>query len=391
MTSVLPFLHGEIINDINASIVRARAQLRARAVARVDRLTARVEVRVPLLEAGLRRLEPTLSLRTIRARVLAVRAETHDVNTYVLRPNARFMGHAPGAFVNVGVRVAGVKHQRSYSISSAPSADGTFSITVKRVPGGVVSNFLADELKPGDVLSLSAPAGQFVLPQVVPGALLMISGGSGITPLMSMLRKLAAERSAAAITFLHFARSPRDIIFHDELLRSAEALPNLKLALCVEEADARWAGPCGRFSQELLAQVAPAYRELDVFLCGPSPFMRAVVQTLEQTGADLSRLRYERFNVDFDASQFLQEAQLVRFLRSGGEGISSRPTTILEAAERRGIRVETGCRAGNCGTCRCKKRSGVVTDLTTGRSSGAGEEFIFPCVSVPRGVVEVEL
>jgi len=119
--------------------------------------------------------------------------------------------------------------------------------------------------------------------------------------------------------------------------------------------------------------------------------MRAVVQTLEQTGADLSRLRYERFNVDFDASQFLQHAQLVRFLRSGGEGISSRPTTILEAAERRGIRVETGCRAGNCGTCRCRKLRGVVTDVTTGRSSGEGEEFIFPCVSVPRGVVEVEL
>jgi ferredoxin-NADP reductase len=391
MALISPISLGRAPRDLHGFLGAGSAWLRTEALARVDRLSARVEADVPWLEAGLRRLEPTLSLRAVRARVLAVRAETHDVKTFVLRPNARFTDYVPGAFVNVSLRIGGVKHQRSYSISSAPSADGTLSITVKRVSGGIVSNFLADHVHPGDVLTLSAPAGQFRLPEQLPPALLMISAGSGITPVMSMLRQLLAQRSTLAVTFLHFARSPRDLIFHEELLHSAAAMPNLRLALSVEQADEHWTGSRGRFTQELLESVAPNYRELDTFLCGPAPFMKGVIQALDQTGADMSRLRYERFNVDFDASECLEQAQLVRFLRSGGESLSKRPATILHEAERLGLTVESGCRAGNCGTCRCLKRSGVVTDVTTGSSSGAGEEFILPCISVPRGVVEVEL
>lgn len=387
MATVVPFPNG----DLEQKLETARATLRGNALAQLDRLTAGLNLDVPWLEGALRRVEPTLSLRRIRARVVAVRTETHDVKTYVLRPNARFRRFEPGSFVNVMVRINGQLFQRSYSISSAPSQDGLFSITVKRVPGGLVSNWLADEVQPGHVLSLSAPSGQFVLPAERPPALLMLSAGSGITPVMSMLRHLVAEGSTSAITFVHFARTPRDIIFHDELLRIADAAPNVRLAFCVEDADAHWQGARGRFCQELLESIAPDFRELDTFMCGPSPFMKAVVTTLEQSGAELSRLRYERFSAEFDATQFLEHAQLVRFVRSGSESMASTPRTILEEAERLGVRLEWGCRAGNCGTCRCKKLSGVVTDVTTGVESGAGEEFIFPCVSVPRGAVEVEL
>jgi ferredoxin len=120
--------------------------------------------------------------------------------------------------------------------------------------------------------------------------------------------------------------------------------------------------------------------------------MQAVMKAFEKVGADLSRLHYERFNTDFDVSAFLDQARLVRFVRSGVESLSGRqPLTILQEAEAKGVKVESGCRAGTCGTCRCRKRKGVVVNVSTGEESGAGEEMIHACVSVARGTVEIEL
>jgi ferredoxin-NADP reductase len=293
--------------------------------------------------------------------------------------------------VTLRLTIEGRPVQRSYSLSSAPTADGLISITVKRVPGGQVSNWLADTLRPGHVLELSAPQGQFVLPQSVPEKLLLLSAGSGITPVMSMLRQLMAARHVGEIVFLHFARSPRDLIFRRELEALAARTPNLRVVFCVEEADASWTDARGRFCEELLEQTAPDFRSLHTFLCGPAPFMQAVMQTLESADADLSRLRYERFNVEFDAAQFLKQTQVIRFIRTGEQSISNRPRTILEEAESLGVPIESGCRAGNCGTCRCRKISGVVVDITTGLASPSDEGFIYPCVSVAPGTVEIDL
>lgn len=358
----------------------------------LDRASTRVQLDLPLLEAALTRIEPTLSLRTVRAEVVAIADETADTRSYWLRPNARFGAFRPGSFVNVRLQVEGRTVERSYSLSAAPRPDGLICITVKCVPGGLCSNHLAQRLRVGDVLELSAPQGRFLLPDVVPERLLMLSAGSGITPVMSMLRQLMAAGSRASIVFMHFARSPRDVIFRAELEQLAERHPNLKLVLCVEDpGPAAWDGEVGRFRESLLGEHAPDFRELDTFLCGPSGFMQAVMTAFEQADADLSKLRYERFNVELDASRFLDHAQVIRFVRSGTESVSNRPRTILEEAERAGLRVESGCRAGNCGTCRCRKKSGVVVDVTTGIESSSAAEFIYPCVSVARGTVEVEL
>jgi ferredoxin-NADP reductase len=208
---------------------------------------------------------------------------------------------------------------------------------------------------------------------------------------MSMLRHLVRSGSTAAITFLHFARSPEDVIFAKELAQIAERTPNVKLVVCVENADDTWQGLRGRFGAALLEAVLPSFATTDTYLCGPSAFMRAVMQTLERSSADLSKLRYERFNSEFDASAFLEHTQVIRFLRSGVEALSNRPLTVLQEAESRGVRVDTGCRAGTCGTCRCKKRKGVVLNTATGVLSGDGEEMIYTCVSVAKGAVEVEL
>ena len=364
---------------------------RGRVAPLLDRATTRVQLKSPLLEAALMRIEPTLSLHAVRAEVIKVDDETHDTKTYWLRPNARFGSFRPGSYVTLRLNIAGRAVQRSYSMSSAPRSDGRFSITVKRVPGGLVSNWLADNLRPGQVLTLDLPAGRFVLPEKLPQRLLMLSAGSGITPVMSMLRQLRAARSTTELVFVHFARSPDDIIFRAELEQLTRELPHVKVVFCVERADEHWRGDTGRFRIELLAQHAPDFAALDTFLCGPAGFMQAVMSSFEQANADLSKLRYERFSIELDPSRFLQHAHLIRFTRSGAESMSNRPRTILEEAESAGLDVPYGCRAGNCGSCRCKKHSGVVVDITTGIESDSGADFIYPCISVARGAVEVEL
>lgn len=378
-----------------SNTVRSKAVRRARPV--LDRASARVSMDAPLLEAALAKIEPTLSLRVVRARVMGITQETPDTKTFWLRPNARFGSFRPGSYVTLQLSIDGQVFARSYSLSSPPRPDGLISFTVKRVPGGRVSNWLADTVRPGQVVELSAPQGQFVLPAKLPKKLLMISAGSGITPVMSMLRQLSVAASRPEIVFLHFARTPDDIIFRAELERIASMNAGIRLEFCVESASTAvsaeppWTGALGRVSDAFLSGIAPDFASLDTFLCGPSGFMQAVLQIYERAGADLSKLRYERFNTEFDASQFLDHTQLVRFVRSGTERLSNRPRTILEEAEGAGLRVEFGCRAGNCGTCRCRKTRGVVVDITTGLASGEGAEFIFPCVSVARGTVEVEL
>jgi stearoyl-CoA 9-desaturase NADPH oxidoreductase len=369
-----------------------------RVVPMLDRASTRVQVKVPLLEAALSRLEPTLSLHAVRAMVVRVQDETHDTKTYWLRPNARFGRFRPGAYVTLHLRIAGRVQQRSYSLSSAPrtDSDGLISITVKRVPGGLVSNWLADTVRPGHVLTMDMPEGRFLLPDAPPRRMLLLSAGSGITPVMSMLRQLRAAGSTSEVVFVHFARSPADIIFRAELEQIARELPHVRVVLCVENSDDAggagvWQGETGRFTHALLARHAPDFAELDTFLCGPAGFMQAVIGCLEQANADLAKLRYERFSVELDPSRFLQHAHLIRFTRSRTESMSNRPRTILEEAESAGIDVPYGCRAGNCGSCRCRKRSGVVVDLTTGIESDAGADFIYPCISVARGPVEVEL
>lgn len=357
----------------------------------LDRLSARVTIDSSLIERALARVDPTLSMRSVRARVVSIVDETPDTKTYWLRTNARFAGHRAGEYVTVRTRIGDQLLERSYSISSAPRSDGLISITVKRVPNGRVSNWLADTLRPGSLLELSAASGQFRLPDTLPEALLMLSAGSGITPLMSMLRQLQAENSSCKLTFVHFARTPQDIVFRRELEQIGADDSNVRVVCCVENAPDSWGGYRGRISAELLEEVAPNYRSLDTLLCGPPAFMRAVMELFHAAEADLTKLRFERFSVEVDSSMFLQHTQLLRFVRSGVERVANRPRTILEEAEGAGVRIESGCRAGNCGTCRSRKRSGTVVDVNTGRVSGGGEEYIFPCISVPRGTVEIEL
>jgi ferredoxin-NADP reductase len=390
MFAATPLRLLDLTRNLGSLPVALASGVSRRVVPALDRASTRVSLENDWLELALSKLDPTLSLRHVRARVVAISDETADTKTYLLSPNARFGGFRPGSFVTLRLRIDGQPVQRSYSISSAPRSDGMIAITVKRVPGGRVSNWLADTLRPGHVLELSAAQGQFLLPSQLPPKLLLLSAGSGATPVMSMLRQLVAADAQCQVLFMHFARTPHDIIFRAELERIAALHRNVRVEFCVESGgDERFAH--GLFSEALLTRHAPEFRALDTFLCGPPGFMQAVMQCYERADADMSKLRYERFNVELDPSQFLAHAHLIRFLRSGAESIGNRPRTILEAAESAGLAPRFGCRAGNCGSCRCRKQSGVVVDITTGIESAPDAGFIYPCISVARGNVEVDL
>ena len=362
-----------------------------RALPLIDWVTSRVSLDSRRLERLVHAVEPTLSLRDVRARVVAIRLETHDTKTYVLKPNGRFRGFEPGAYLSLRIVVDGEPVVRSYSISSSSSTEGLVAITVKRVDGGIVSNWLFHRLAVGDVVEIGQARGSFLLPKDVPPRILMISAGSGITPVMAMLRHVTSLGAQPKTAFLHFARAPEDIIFRDELAQVAARCPSVGVTICVERAGADWMGPRGRFTAALLEEAAPDFREIPIYLCGPAPFMAEVIKALEATGCDLANLRYEQFTSGADVSAFLATSSLVRFTRSGVETVVSRPRTLLEVAEARGLRPEHGCRMGVCGSCRCEKVRGVVIDITTGRESGDGAESIRPCVSVAKGNVDLDL
>lgn len=226
-------------------------------------------------------------------RCKAVVPVTHDVSTFVLEPmTQRSFTFAPGQYVVVTVTVDGRRYQRCYTISSPPTRPHLLTITVKRTPDGLVSNWLHDNLERGGRLEVTGPFGDFTLAQFPARAYLFLSAGSGITPLMSMTRTLADLCAAADVAFIHSARSPHDIVFRHEL----EALPASGLNLAVTsicETDSPgevWTGPRGRLSAGLLGALVPDVAEREVFMCGPAPYMDAATAMLAELGVPLQQV-----------------------------------------------------------------------------------------------------
>jgi ferredoxin-NADP reductase len=327
-------------------------------------------------------VNPTWSLTEIRARVVRVVDETADTRTFVLRPNGHWRGHRAGQHTAVEVEIGGVRFRRCYSISSAP-ADPLPAITVKRAPGGRVSGWLHDHARPGEVLRLGPPSGDFVLP-ASPRSLLLLGGGSGVTPLMSMLRDLSARDAVDDVVFLHHARSRPDVIFGRELASLAARHRGLRLVLCLGGATS---GP-GRFDEAQLRRLVPDFAERETFQCGPPGLMERVDAMWAQAGAS-GRLRRERFVAIPARAPRAGGPVRVTLTRSGRSFVTSGAGTLLEQLERAGERPRSGCRMGICQTCKCRKRSGVVENLVTGSASGEPDEEIQPCISVPRSDVEV--
>jgi len=332
-------------------------------------------------------LDPVRSLREIRARVIEVVEETADTKSFVLRPNAAWHGHRAGQFTSVDVEIDGVRVRRCYSISSAPGTE-LISITVKRVADGRVSSWLHEHLLPGDVLRLGAAAGEFVLPTPAPEKLLLLSGGSGITPVMSMLRDLAARDAIHDVVFVHHARSGVDVIFAEELAELASRHVGLQLVLCLDD-DA--SAPRG-FDEARFAKLVPDFAERSTFLCGPGPLMDRADRLWESVGMP-ERLKRERFAPAWTPVPLLESTNgvQVRLARSAREVTAKGAGSLLEQLERAGERPAHGCRIGICHTCKCRKQSGTVQNLVTGEVCSEADQEIQLCISVPRSDLELDL
>jgi ferredoxin-NADP reductase len=340
-------------------------------------------------------IDPAWSFRALHARVVEVIAETHDVSTFVLAPNRLWPGHRAGQFVTVEVEVDGVRMQRCYSLSSAPGEDHV-AITVKRVHGGRVSSWMHDHVRRGDVVRLGMPTGGFVVPKVVqvaqgalPPKLLLVSGGSGVTPVMSILRDLSRRQAVGDVLFLHAARSWRDVVFERELEELASRHPGLKVSFFIDGDVTRG----GRLDREKLRAAVPDLAERETMLCGPAGMMEALTPVWTESGI-LHRLKIERFAPALRLSPPPGGAPArvkLALVRSGRTVTTERPETLLEQLERAGERPVHGCRMGICNTCVCRKRSGAVEDIVTGTVSSEPDEDIRLCVSRARTDVELAL
>lgn len=333
-------------------------------------------------EFWLGEVDAAWSLAEVRGRVERVIDETADTKTFVLRPNRNWRCHRAGQHTSVEAELDGVLVPRCYSISSAP-ADPLPAITVKRAPGGRVSGWLHDHVRPGHVLRLGLATGDFVLPEPPPRALLLLGGGSGLTPLMSMLRDLAGRGAVHDVVLAHHARTRDDVIFRRELEVVASRHAGLRVLLCLTD---RSSGH-GRFDEAQLRRLVPDFADRETFLCGPPGLMERVDRLWAEVGAS-GRLHHERFT---SAPPVARGGAPVRITltRSRRSFVARGAGTLLEQLERAGERPRFGCRMGVCGTCKVTKRSGTVEDLRTRRCSTGPDEIIQPCVSVARSEVEV--
>ena len=337
---------------------------------------------VAALDDVLSWIDPALAVATTKARVVEIIDETADTKTFVLAPNRHWNGHVAGQHVQVQVEIAGVRTQRTYTVSSAPR-DGNLAITVKRQ--GKVSTHLHERLKVGDVLTLGAATGEFVLPRVLPQKILMISAGSGITPVMSMLRELAARQYDGHIEFVHACRRPEDAIFGAELTRLAAFMPNLKLRF-------HHSATSGRLTAQQIAKGVPDYAARLALLCGPDGFMQDVREFWAAQGLADS-LRCEHFNGAMLLRRAASPGAQVQVACAKSEQMfdSAGISTLLDEAEGAGLKPKHGCRIGVCHSCKCKKVSGTVENLLTGQISSEPNEMIQLCVSAARSDVTLDL
>ncbi|WP_088348906.1 MULTISPECIES: hybrid-cluster NAD(P)-dependent oxidoreductase [Rhodomicrobium] len=303
-----------------------------------------------------------------------VRRETHDVATFVFSARKPCLFRfKPGQFLTLDLSIGGEAVNRCYTISASAARPYRISITVKRQPGGIVSNWLHDHLKSGGQIRAIGPLGSFTPAPSAGRKWLMLSGGSGITPLMSMTRTACDLAEDRDIVFVHAAREPADIIFRHELDAMALQMPSLRLAhLCETVAgEAHWPGFTGRLSLPMLRLIAPDFLEREIFCCGPAPFMAAVRAMLGEAGFAMSRYSQESF--DFAELAPAEQAEVsetvaahhgdsfrVEFAKSGRIIECAPDTTILAAAKAAGLRLPSSCTRGLCGTCKSRILSGTL-------------------------------
>jgi len=316
-------------------------------------------------------------IRARPMRVVSVVRETHDAVTLVLEDlTGAPVTFLPGQFFTVLVTVDGVSLRRAYSASSAPGAEGAsrVSLTIKRVAGGRVSHFLNDQMKPGMALEVLGPSGSFTpgLSAGGPRHLVLIGGGSGITPLISIARAVLATEPATSVSLIYGNRREQDIIFREALAALArEYAGRFRLRHVLSEPPEGWRGGVGMLNRYVVEDELSALPGMDAgpatwFICGPDPMMVEARAALRSWGVKPERIREERFTQPHlraaGPAPSAQTPQPVEFrIRGTSRNVTvSSGLSMLEAGIAAGLPLRYSCTMGGCGTCRVKLREGQV-------------------------------
>ena len=340
----------------------------------------------------------------VPAPVLAVLEETADIRTFrMLRPDG--FAFAPGQFLNVRVNVDGKPLVRCYSISSAPESAGYLEISVKRQ--GVVSNLLHATIRPGSMLTVKGAAGRFVYPAGDDRPLVLVGGGVGITPLISMLRHAVAAEPTRPVTLLLSARTVADIPFRDELVTLRNRNPQVQVCLRVSRGTAAPGVDAGRIDDECLRRHVPEVANSIFMICGPLPMIDAMKAQLGRLGARAEDVRAEAFETAVAAAHEREELAQVIPIGTGARAAAplsvtlsltgrsvpvGRGQSLLEACEAGGVQtIPSSCRAGRCMTCRTRLVNGEVdcsSDSLDAEDRAAG--YVLPCVAWPKSDCVIE-
>jgi ferredoxin-NADP reductase len=339
------------------------------------------------------------SRRPLELTLARIIPETPTAKTFrFLLPPGVDVTHQAGQFLTFEWQLDGQKVVRSYSISSSPSQSRQhLDITVKRVPDGRVSGYLHDHAAPGLTVTARPPAGRFVLGAPPPPRLLCLAAGSGLTPVMSILRWIDDACLPVEATLIYSVRTADEILFGRELERLAEMLPGFRLVVTLTQPDAAWTGASGRLSREMIAQHCPELADAMVYLCGPKPFMEAARALLAECGVPPERVRVELFGGPpaaraEPAVETVAAAPRVTFARSGKSVPIPTGCTLLETAEMNGIALPYSCRQGQCGTCATRLLAGEVRmDAEDGLDPELRRQgYILTCVGRAPGDVTLD-
>jgi ferredoxin-NADP reductase len=323
-----------------------------------------------------------------------IELQTHDTKTLRFQiPKERQLRAKPGQFLTFQWTIDGQRIMRSYTISSSPIHLNYVEITPKRVENGRVSVFLNERAKRGETVEARGPYGQFYFDETVHKSIVLMAAGSGITPMISMLRYIDDLKLATSVTLLYCVRTAADVIFQTELARLGRSLPNFKYEVCLSRPDPTWKGHSGRLTEEFVFQHVTDLNSPTFFLCGPRGFMDSARQILSTLGVDPDRILQESFGESKRSTEPRPEegrpAETVVFIHSQKVCQASAGSTLLDLAERNGVQIPYGCRQGLCGTCATRVLSGTVQmDVEAGLTAeqkNAG--YVLPCVGRATGTV----
>lgn len=329
-------------------------------------------------------IRPRWSTRELTGSVVRVRHETEDAATIVVEPDHEWPAHRPGQYLRIGLEINGIRHWRAYTITSDPGhPEGVVSVTVKHTPGGKMSPVFTRYVQPGHLVFLGEIEGEFTLPDTIPDRLLFVSGGSGITPIMSMLRHLDREGALRDAVHVHSCRTADDMIFGRMLRRLAERRPGYRLVE-LHTADRP------RLDPVALGELCPDWGTRETFLSGPRGLMDGIEDLFERAG-NSHRLHTERFQPVVGIGGGDGTGGTVRLRVSECEAECGAGVSVLVGGENAGARLPFGCRMGICHTCVGRLRDGAVRDLRTGAITEASGQMVRTCINAPEGHVEIDL